>query len=102
MIICHCQNISDKDIHSAIDWMRAADADTLITPGKVYRALGKAADCGGCVPLFLGTMRQNPNLPVKDDIPMHLRNLREATQESELCKATAKSSNTSTGHSAAS
>lgn len=79
MIVCHCQNISDQDIHAAIDWMRAADPETLITPRKVYRALGKAADCGGCVPLFLGTMRTNPNLP----IPMHLRGLREATQETK-------------------
>lgn len=102
MIVCHCQNISDHDIHVAIDWMRAADSETLITPGKVYRALGKAADCGGCVPLFLGTMRTNPNLPVKDDIPMHLRNLRGATQETNTCKATAKSSTTSIGRSAVS
>ena len=97
MIICHCQNISCTDIHAAIDWMRAADPDTLITPGKVYRALGKAADCGGCLPLFLGTMRRNPNL----EVPMHLRALRGATQESTECKATAKSSTTSTARSAA-
>ncbi|MFL4469062.1 bacterioferritin-associated ferredoxin [Tateyamaria armeniaca] len=81
MIICHCQTISDYDIHAAIDWMRAADPDTLITPGKVYRALGKAAECGGCVPLFLETMRANPNLPITQDIPMHLCTLRGATQE---------------------
>ncbi|WP_082152843.1 (2Fe-2S)-binding protein [Candidatus Rhodobacter oscarellae] len=98
MIVCHCQNISDHDIHAAIDWMRAADPDTLITPGKVYRALGKAADCGGCVPLFLGTMRNNPNL----EVPMHLRNLRGATQEPKKCKAIRKSSTTSTGRSVAS
>lgn len=58
MIICHCQSISDQDIRAAVDWMRAADADTIITPGKVYHALGKRADCGGCIPLFLDTMRQ--------------------------------------------
>lgn len=72
MIICHCQNISDRDIHSAIDWMRASDEETIVTPGKVYRALGKRADCGGCMSLFLSTMRSNPNL----EVPMHLRNLR--------------------------
>lgn len=98
MIVCHCQNITDHDINAAIDWMRAADAETLITPGKVYRALGKAADCGGCIPLFLGTMRKNANL----EVPMHLCNLRRATQEDRTCKATAKSSNTSTERSAAS
>ena len=35
MIVCHCTGISDADIHGAIDWMRAADPDTIITPGKV-------------------------------------------------------------------
>lgn len=82
MMICHCQSITDKDVHAAIDWMRAADVDTIITPGKIYRALGKAADCGSCLPLFLSTMRQNTNLKV----PMPLRAMRqhrEPTQESQ-------------------
>ncbi len=99
MIVCHCQSISSHDIHAAIDWMRAADPDTLITPGKVYRALGKAADCGGCLPLFLDTMRRNDNL----EVPMNLRGWRGgATQESKACKATRKSSTTSIGRSGAS
>lgn len=72
MIVCSCQNISDRDIHAAIDWMRAADPRTIITPGKVYHALGKAADCGGCMPLFLSKMRENANLSV----PSQLRGLR--------------------------
>lgn len=75
MIICHCQNISDQDIDAAVDWMRASDPETLITPGKVYRALGKAADCGSCMPLFLSTMRKNANLQV----PMQLRGLRDSS-----------------------
>ena len=79
MIICHCQNITDHDINAAIDWMRASDGKTIITPGKVYRALGKAADCGGCMPLFLSTMRSNNNL----EIPMQLRNLNAATTQEE-------------------
>ena len=64
MIICHCQSISDQDIRAAVDWMRAADPQTLITPGKIYRALGKRADCGGCMPLFLATMETAPGLGV--------------------------------------
>ena len=76
MIVCQCNNITDRDINAAIDWMRAADPETIITPGKVYRALGKRADCGGCMPLFLATMRQNENL----EVPVHLRNLRARTQ----------------------
>lgn len=56
MIVCHCHSISDRDIKAAVDWMRAADPETLITPGKVWRALGKRADCGGCMPEFLDRM----------------------------------------------
>lgn len=79
MIVCHCTNISDHDIHAAIDWMRAADPDTIITPRKVYRALGMAADCGGCISLFVDTMRKNDNL----EVPMHLRGLRRAAPQEE-------------------
>ncbi|WP_103257685.1 (2Fe-2S)-binding protein [Tabrizicola aquatica] len=64
MIICHCQSITDHDIRAAVDWMRASDPQTLITPGKIYRALGKRADCGGCMPLFLSTMQTAPGLRV--------------------------------------
>ncbi len=72
MIVCHCTNISDHDIRAAIDWMRTSDPQAIITPGKVYHALGKSADCGGCMPLFLDTMRTDDNL----EVPMQLRALR--------------------------
>lgn len=74
MIICSCQTISDHDIHAAIDWMRASDPQTVITPGRIYHALGKQADCGGCMKLFVSTMRKNPKLGV----PAELCNLRMA------------------------
>ncbi|SFO41991.1 BFD-like [2Fe-2S] binding domain-containing protein [Roseovarius lutimaris] len=77
MIVCHCQNITNHDIDAAINWMRAADTTALITPGKVYRALGKAADCGGCMPLFLEAMRKNDNL----EVPMQLRNMKRGTTQ---------------------
>lgn len=64
MIVCHCMGISDREIRAAVDWMRAADPSTLITPGKIYRALGKRADCGGCLPVFLDTMRSCDSLGV--------------------------------------
>jgi bacterioferritin-associated ferredoxin len=70
MMICHCNGISDTEIQSAIDWMRAADPETIITPGKVYRALGKRPDCGGCLPLFLATMERNVNLQVPTAPPI--------------------------------
>lgn len=74
MIVCHCNAITDHDIRSAVDWMRAADPDTVITPGKIYRALGKRSDCGGCLPLFLDTMLSCESL----EVPMQLRGLRRA------------------------
>jgi bacterioferritin-associated ferredoxin len=75
MIVCHCQNISDRDINAAIDWMRAADAQTIITPGRIYKALGKKADCGSCMPLFLSTVWNNSNM----EVPVNLRGLRSRT-----------------------
>lgn len=79
MIVCHCAHISDRDISAAIDWMRAADPKTLVTPGKIYRALGKSADCGGCMPLFLSTMQQNENLSV----PAVLQGLNPSRQKGD-------------------
>ncbi|MFD1796366.1 (2Fe-2S)-binding protein [Paracoccus aurantiacus] len=57
MIVCHCNQITDHDIRAAVGWMRASDPDTIVTPGKVYHALGKRADCGGCMKLFVAEMR---------------------------------------------
>ena len=74
MIVCHCMGITDKDIRAAIDWMRAADGETIVTPGKIYRALGKRADCGGCMPLFLDTMRRCDSF----EVPVNLRGLARA------------------------
>lgn len=78
MIVCHCQSISDHDIHAAVDWMRASDPETIITPGKIYHALGKRADCGGCMPLFLSTMKRNPNFRVSGGEEVPLLRIRRA------------------------
>lgn len=64
MIVCSCQRITDADIHAAIDWMRSADPASMITPGRIYRALGKTPDCGGCMKLFVSTLRKNRNYGV--------------------------------------
>ncbi|ARE40726.1 Bacterioferritin-associated ferredoxin [Rhodovulum sp. P5] len=79
MIVCHCMSISDTDIRRAMDWMRASDPETIITPGKVFHALGKSSDCGGCLPLFVDTMRKSDSLGV----PTHLRGLRRATKQED-------------------
>lgn len=67
MMICSCMSISDHEIRAAVNWMRASDPSTIITPGKVYHALGKKADCGGCMPLFLETMRSCDSFGVAHD-----------------------------------
>ena len=82
MIVCHCMGISDTDIRAAVGWMRASDADTIVTPGKIYHALGKRADCGGCMSLFVVTVRSAPGfaVPAGDalpagEVPAILRNM---------------------------
>ena len=72
MIVCSCAHVTDRDIHQAIDWMRDSDPYTLITPGKIYRALGKTPECGSCIRLFVEKMRCNDKLGV----PAELRNLK--------------------------
>jgi bacterioferritin-associated ferredoxin len=79
MIVCHCMGISDRDIRAAVDWMRASDPETIITPGKVYRALGKRADCGGCMPLFLDTMGNCGTL----EVPLNLRKLKRSASKEQ-------------------
>lgn len=80
MIVCSCARVTDTDIRDAIAWMRAADAYTLITPGKIYRALGKSAECGGCIKLFVERMRVDDNLAV----PVELRGLRRKAKRARL------------------
>lgn len=72
-----CMTVTDHDIRAAVAWMRAADPATIITPGKVFRALGKRADCGGgCLPLFLATLCASEGFGVPPD----LRGLRQPAQ----------------------
>lgn len=83
MIICSCKMIRDTDIHKAIDWMRASDSAAIITPGKIYHALGHAPECGGCMKLFLSTMRKNANLEVPAELrALRARNSKTPTKES--------------------
>lgn len=49
MIICSCALITSDDIDRAVEWMRASDPTVRVTPGKIYRALGKQPDCGSCL-----------------------------------------------------
>jgi bacterioferritin-associated ferredoxin len=59
MLIGFCSGVTDRDISEVIACMRASDPRTLITPGKVwiYRLLGKAPRCGGCIREFVDFIR---------------------------------------------
>lgn len=81
MIICSCTHVTTADIGRAIDWMRASDPQAIVTPGKVYRALGKRPDCGGCISLFVETMRAELKTKSTTDLPLELRGLRTGRQQ---------------------
>ena len=72
MIICSCARITDKEVKAAVLWMRASDPQTVVTPGKLYRALGRRPECGGCMRLLVDAMRAE----LSGDLPDELRNLR--------------------------
>jgi bacterioferritin-associated ferredoxin len=72
MIICSCSGVTDRDIRQTIAWMRTSEPYALITPGKIYRALSKPAECGGCIRLFVERMRSDARMAV----PAELRGLR--------------------------
>ena len=80
MIICSCAVITTEDIDRAVAWMRAADPQVMVTPGKVYRALGKKAVCGGCARLFVSAVHSAPSKAISTDVPVELRNLRTAME----------------------
>ena len=77
MILCSCTGITDREVRAAVSWMRASDPAAVVTPGKVWRALGRRPDCGGCVSLFVATMREE----LGSTIPTELRNLRSGRNE---------------------
>jgi bacterioferritin-associated ferredoxin len=77
MILCACTGITDTQVRAAVEWMRAADPHVLVTPGKVYRALGRRPDCGGCLPLFLSTLAGCEGYGV----PINLRGLTRAARQ---------------------
>lgn len=95
MIVCHCQNITDHEINAAVGWIRAADPNSLITPGKIRRLLGKPAVCGSCMNLFIATMCDNKNLEIK--VPN--QDFQQTNKDQKSCKAKKRSSNISTRHS---
>ena len=54
MIVCHCNVLTKAVITDAIEALVAEDPYRLITPGLVYRQLGKRGKCCGCFPQVVG------------------------------------------------
>ena len=47
MIVCSCSLITAKDVAEAVAALRTADPLVVLTPGLIYRHLGKRPSCGG-------------------------------------------------------
>jgi len=56
MIVCSCTMISSKDIAEAVSALRTKDPFVVLTPGLIYRQLGKRPSCGSCLPLITKLM----------------------------------------------
>jgi bacterioferritin-associated ferredoxin len=56
MIVCSCSMITDRDVENAVSALRTADPFVVLTPGLIYRYLGKRPSCGGCLPLITKLM----------------------------------------------
>jgi bacterioferritin-associated ferredoxin len=56
MIVCSCSVITSKDIAEAVEALRTNDPFVVLTPGLIYRQLGKRPSCGSCLPLITKLM----------------------------------------------
>lgn len=56
MIVCSCAVITDKDVAEAVSALRTGDPFVVLTPGLIYRLLGKRPSCGNCLPLITKLM----------------------------------------------
>lgn len=58
MIVCHCNVLTKAMINDAIEGLIDDDPYQLITPGVVYRELGKRGKCCGCFPQVVSLIVQ--------------------------------------------
>ena len=56
MIVCSCTMITSEDIAEAVSALRSQDPLVVLTPGLIYRHLGKRPSCGSCLPLISDLM----------------------------------------------
>lgn len=51
MIVCHCNRICHRQIEIGCTLVIATQPQAVLTPARVYDALGKRPRCGGCFSL---------------------------------------------------
>ncbi len=56
MIVCSCTLITAKDVEETVTALRTRDPFVVLTPGLIYRHLGKRPSCGDCLPLIAKLM----------------------------------------------
>jgi bacterioferritin-associated ferredoxin len=56
MIVCSCNMITSEDIAETVSAIRTEDPRVVLTPGLIYRRLGKRPSCGNCLPLITRLM----------------------------------------------
>ncbi|MGH6864675.1 MAG: (2Fe-2S)-binding protein [Methyloceanibacter sp.] len=56
MIVCSCTMITAKDIAETVSALRTVQPHVVLTPGLIYRHLGKRPSCGNCLPLVAKLM----------------------------------------------
>ena len=49
MIVCSCNVICHRKIEQAVERMFEADPNVVLTPGKVYKAVGHRPKCATCL-----------------------------------------------------
>ncbi|MEM1045551.1 MAG: (2Fe-2S)-binding protein [Pseudomonadota bacterium] len=53
MIVCHCNILTRVEIEDTIDALLLTDPSRRLTPGMVYRDLGRRGRCCGCFPVIV-------------------------------------------------
>ncbi|WP_293721530.1 bacterioferritin-associated ferredoxin [Stappia sp.] len=48
VIVCSCNVLTDKELRRAARELQSGPERSVVTPGAVFRALGKRPRCGGC------------------------------------------------------
>lgn len=97
MIVCSCNLIVHREIEATADRLYKAEPGRKLTPGQVYRALGKRPRCSCCLALAnkliqtrLACLRNQralePGQPFPATAGAEMPPLDDAAEDAELCQ----------------